>query len=350
MSSVTQRVKNVQQPRGGYLPIKNFTKEIFNDENILNESENISPSLVGTAVDYLTRFMLENNVDKAFRISLLGAEAIRMENKAHILKQKISGLDDVSIIAACKLVGFDVCYRSSISSYRPIEEISPDNFTIQNIRVMVKRSLSFFEKYGPIVLSEVTFHGGYTETVNSGDGDFVTEEILWDFKVSKTSPTSRHTLQILMYYIMGKHSVYKHLKNIKFLGFFNPRLNIAYICPVSSISKEMIAEVEKNVICYGVTVNKSNTTPAKTSFDNQIYYTVSEICKLNNLKRSHVYADIRNGKVIAFKKGNKYYITLENYRKYCEFIKRRNRAMAIFFLIYFILVIVMLVFLFQTVL
>ena len=185
MASVTQRIKQVKQPYGGYLPIKWFSKETFNDGILLNEIENISPALVGLAVDYLTRFTLGSTVEQAFHISILGAGLIGKKADAYKLVSKISGLNDDSIIAACKLAGFDVCYRSSISGYKSIEEISPDINTIQNIRTMVNRSMSFWKIYGPILHSEITFDGGYSSTVNAGDGDYVTEDTIWDFKVSK---------------------------------------------------------------------------------------------------------------------------------------------------------------------
>ena len=57
MVSVTQRIKEINQPRGGYLPIKLFSVEQFEDHRVLNPVESVSPSLVGICVDYLTRFM-----------------------------------------------------------------------------------------------------------------------------------------------------------------------------------------------------------------------------------------------------------------------------------------------------
>ena len=52
---------------------------------------------------------------------------------------------------------------------------------------MVLRSLAFIENYGPIIKDGFTFEGGYTDIVSSGDGDYLTENTLWDFKV----PTPR---------------------------------------------------------------------------------------------------------------------------------------------------------------
>ena len=86
-------------------------------------------------------------------------------------------------------------------------DINPDKKTIYNIKTLIERCINFWEDYGPIEVDGFTFeNGGYTDIVTSGDGDFLTYDTLWDFKVSKQEPKSDHTLQILMYYIMGKHT------------------------------------------------------------------------------------------------------------------------------------------------
>ena len=102
-----------------------------------------------------------------------------------------------------------------------------------------------------ITLDGFTFEpNGYTETVSSGDGDYLTADTLWDFKVSKSKPTSKHTLQLLMYWIMGQHSGQEVYKSIQNLGIFNPRLNEIYLINVSTVSKDIITEIEKDIICY----------------------------------------------------------------------------------------------------
>ncbi len=325
MASVTQRVSKIKQPYGGYLPMKLFLKEFFDDGLNLNKNENIHASLVGIAVDYLTRFSLGDSADKAFHISSLGASNIGMLSKANVLKTKVTGLDDLSIISACKLAGFDVCFRSSKAAYKPIENINPDSPTIENIRIKVKRSISFWNKYGPIICSEPTFEGGYTGTVDAGDGDFVSKDTLWDFKVSKSAPTTKHSLQLLMYYIMGLHSVHEHFKSISNLGFFNPRLNTVYICPVSSISTETIAEIENNVICYET--SSSYDLSSSTEKQSPIVYTVADICNMTGLKKSIIYADIRSGQLRAFKKGNKYFIAKSDCDEYIEWKNHQQKIL-----------------------
>jgi len=134
--------------------------------------------------------------------------------------------------------------------YKPVQDIAPDAATLSNIRTMVNRSLTFMKKYGPIVKDGFTFEGGYTQIVTAGDGDFLTSDTLWDFKVSNKPPTNAHTLQLLMYLIMGQHSVHKEFHNIKKLGLYNPRLNHVYTLDVSSISPDVVRDVSSNVIGY----------------------------------------------------------------------------------------------------
>lgn len=80
MVSVTKRIKAIKQPYGGYLPIKDFNHIQLKIEDELHSEESISPGLIGTAVDYLTRFMLGDPVEEAFRISLIGARILKKKN------------------------------------------------------------------------------------------------------------------------------------------------------------------------------------------------------------------------------------------------------------------------------
>lgn len=251
MVSVTQRIKQIKQPRGGYIKPKEFTKVIINDNIELNEKENIHSSLVGLVVDYMTRYNNGSSLEEAFKISLIGASRIGETKFANCLIDEINGLDDKSISNACKLVGYDVCKRSGISAYKPVQDIEPDIDTINNIRCMVQRSLNYIKNYGPIISDGFTFEGGYTKIVSKGDGDFLTKDTLWDFKVSVKPPTNAHTLQLLMYYLMGMNSINKEkFQSIKNLGIFNPRLNIVYLLEINKIADEIIKEISEHVIGY----------------------------------------------------------------------------------------------------
>lgn len=249
--SVTQRIKQMKQPRGGYVNPKMFAETSLGaGADALNPEENIHASLVGLAVDYLTRFMSGTPAEEAFAISLMGAKLINEDAKAAQLVSGVKDLNTRSIVNAVKLSGFDVVYRAGIMGYRPVDDIAPDASTVENIRIMVERSLDFLRSYGPKTLDGFTFEGGYTATVVTGDGDFVTADTLWDFKVSKTTIKKEHTLQLLMYWRMGLHSLHPEFQTVEYLGVYNPRTNTVHRIAVSDIPAEVIAEVETEVIGY----------------------------------------------------------------------------------------------------
>lgn len=259
MSSVTARIKEIKQPYGGYLKPSSMDSKVMADDNILAELENVHSSIVGMTVDYLTRFMLGTSAENAFRISLMGATFADKLGYKNAIKEStkylngIKGLDDKSIINACKLVTFDVWFRSITDAplAKTATDTNPDADTIRNIQIMVNRSLHFWSEYGPITKDGFTFApNGYSAVVTSGDGDYLTKDTLWDFKVSKSKPKASQTLQLLMYWIMGQHSGNSDFKNITKVGFFNPRLNIISTYEIKKIPKSVIEEIEQNIICY----------------------------------------------------------------------------------------------------
>lgn len=101
-----------------------------------------------------------------------------------------------------------------------------------------------------IHLDGFTFPGGYTDLVTAGDGDFLTADALWDFKVSVKGPTSAHTLQLLMYLLMGRRSGQPAFNSITQLGVFNPRLNAVYQIALADVPSEVVSTVSRDVIGY----------------------------------------------------------------------------------------------------
>ena len=53
-----------------------------------------------------------------------------------------------------------------------------------------------------------------------------------------------------MYWRMGLHSVHPEYKRVKYLGVYNPRMNVVYRLDVSKISADVISTVESEVIGY----------------------------------------------------------------------------------------------------
>lgn len=251
--SVTARIRQVKQPRGGYIKPKSMSAIILGEgsEN-LKQYGNIHASLIGITVDYLTRFMLGVPVDEAFKISFLGASLIGKEKHAQKLASNITGLNRRSALNAIKLCGYDKIYRSGIVGFTPVTSITPNWDAMDNVITLVERSLKFFNDIaGTIVLNGFTLEGGYSEIIGRGDGDYVTEDTLWDLKVSKNMIKKEHTLQLLIYWRMGLRSVNSDaFRNVKYLGIYNPHQNVVYKISVDDISDDVIKQVETEVIGY----------------------------------------------------------------------------------------------------
>lgn len=346
MPSVTQRIKEIKQPHGGYLKPSDFEEIQLNDDNKLGE-ENISSGLVGLVVDYMTRYVMGAPLKKAFEISLMGANVINDTNNAMKLLNNIDGLNSKSIINACKLVGYDVCYRAGVMGYEPVDEIQADDNTIQNIIIMINRSVKFFDNYGPIVTDGFTFEGGYTNTINAGDGDFLTKNTLWDFKVSSKKPTSAHTLQLLIYYIMGKHSIHSEFDNIEKLGIFNPRLNCVYLKEIKDIPLEIIEEVSDNVIGYN---NESNNSIKNYSNDSKNeFLTIEDLMNELNCSRYKIMKLYLDEGLPLQKIKNKYYINKENLYYWLEEKAKEARVRKIIALVIVLIGILITIILFNSI-
>ncbi len=87
-------------------------------------------------------------IEEAFKISIIGYKArttlldkdtFKNDQKKKIdiysLLNQITGMDDASIIAACKACTYDVWLRNPAGAMlaKGAEEITPDNITIENV-------------------------------------------------------------------------------------------------------------------------------------------------------------------------------------------------------------------------
>ena len=188
---------------------------------------------------------------------------------------------------------------------------------------MIKRSLLFYEEYGPIIKDGFTFEGGYTSKIDSGDGDFLTEDTLWDFKVSKNKPNSSHTLQLLIYYIMGIHSIHNEFSSIKKLGIYNPRLNTIYLIQIENIDKNIIDEVSNKIIGYNDKSEKNELNEkVKLNINDINELPMTEIMKKLKCTRYMVMKYYSEKGLQLYKKSNKYYI---NKNDLCEWIEERRK-------------------------
>lgn len=259
MASVSSVVKMVKQPRGGYIRLEEFEEIRLDDGNELSKEESIHASLIGLAVDYLTRYMVSGDVEDAFKISISGAHKVigllgdGVIDRCNKYISGISGLDDKSIEYACRLVTFDVWFRDIGGALRSKRdyEIIVDNATINNIRIMVERSIKFFNGYGGVSSSGFTFESRYTKKITSGDGDYITGDILWDMKVSKSKPDKNDILQVVIYSLLALNISdieVKYFNGVRRVGIYNPRLNMGYILKLEDIDGVVIDVIWNDIM------------------------------------------------------------------------------------------------------
>lgn len=259
MGSVVERIKEIRHPVGGYFPVTNFQKYVLNDDIVLSpmEQESVSPAQVGMAVDYLTRVMIGVPVDEAFHASLRGARKCNAVDRAIQYLSNVRGLDFNSVLAAVKLSTFDVCVggAGSVCFARTNDlNICVNEVTYWNIVNMVRRGVSFLQMVGPVRKCGFDCGGYYPSYVDSGVGDFLTDDTIWDFKVSKLKPSPKYALQVLMYWIMCQHSESPELLRVNNIGLFNPRLGTYHFCNVRSVDAGVLQRVEDEVLGYSYTV------------------------------------------------------------------------------------------------
>jgi len=295
MVSVTQRITQyntqVGQPRGGLIRPTMMSFTVIDDEHgvLDHKIENLHASVIGMAVDYLSRLVrvhvrqdeFSDSVRDVFKVSLRGADRIDTvyagSGVAAAAEEAVSSIrffttdqdlamaviDENTVRAACQLAGYDVGGRNDPRLWNPEHGAAgrvPDQMTITHVAIMLARTQAFFAEYGPVTkdgfvfADPLRFHlgerGGYTDLVDSGDGDFVTLDTLWDLKVSASKPTKDHTLQLLMYFLMGKESGLPAFAELTHVGLFNPRLGTVHRLAVANVPSDVIETIRRDVIGY----------------------------------------------------------------------------------------------------
>lgn len=241
MFSVTQFIRRVGMslPQTYTVKVQRFVKD-----DIQLDTDSESMWLFGLATDYLARLVFGDNPQKAFEISLKGAKNVGELNKAtELLKSVNTSLDNKCIINACKLCAYDVAYRTSPALYSNVDNINPSEKTISKIRVLVKRTVKFLKQNSKWVDYDIDFPRGYSELISKGDCDYITDEALWDLKVTNDKTAKkRYVSQILLYYVLGMRSKYHdRFENLKRIGLIYPIDQVAYYIETKDISDKDFA-------------------------------------------------------------------------------------------------------------
>lgn len=243
------------------------------DKSDLQEGEeSLKPTLMGTLIDYLTRIVIYKDL-KAF-------DFIKNTKNKKLIQQLKKDFKDIdytqltqeNITLVTRLCLFEHSFRGNEYIDPLKENIEINTLTCDHIKTMLNRANNFFNKFGQPVLTQykcsiTTSLKEKTYVEIYGDGDYLLQDALVDFKVSKNGPTQDYVRQLLIYYIglVGKDLKKKKVKReeIKYLIIFNPRLDMFYKLDLESISKASLGEVNKNISLELLKIKENNEREEK---------------------------------------------------------------------------------------
>ena len=291
--TVTYFTRRAKQPHGGYLPLKLMQKIQIDDDFTMYpaDEENLYPSIVGELVEALTAYLTGEPAEQAFGLpeycdNLDLAVEAGMDDpdwmSGRFPDSFVSPeLTDAELLNVCEFF----TQWHAVSRGDTWDGVLPNAATLHNLRVMAFRAKAFFDAHGPVVEHHFDFAGpnyepynpewksgrksgkklgedlwyipddensGYDDKIWFGWGDFLTADTIWDMKVSKNKLTTKHTLQVVAYWILGKRSRLPKFENVSKVGLYNPRLNCAYVCVMGeTLPMDVIKVIDREVIEQG---------------------------------------------------------------------------------------------------
>lgn len=245
-NNVTGRIDTVKQPRGGYLPLKSFAVEQYDEMvNLDYKSEGIWPTVSGNVVEKLVGLKLGVRPDWLFSKSLNQAKKrdASLLARTNELIDRVSSSKSHEVSRELVLNVTELQYTENLV-WADSPFTSPSKIGLDSMNRLADNTIKLLKPYGS--LHDWNFHiTKYNTTVGLGDGDFCTGDTLWDLKVSVKPFTSKHTLQILSYYLLTD------LPKITHIGLINPRRGTLLRIAISEIPDETIDSVKKRVLGIG---------------------------------------------------------------------------------------------------
>ncbi|MDO4220188.1 MAG: hypothetical protein Q4D22_03095 [Candidatus Saccharibacteria bacterium] len=265
------------QSRGGFIHPKDMAESSFDEDKFslytyaqLVETSyiGIPPSSLGTLFDYLlrTEMYISSGVEtmdaimNSFFTSVKGATRVNEFDKVRDLminlydcynRKKENYRKIVSL--AVQLVRYDTAFRSGY--FDPNEKpykVAEEEASI--IDYMLKATQIYLMTHEKITRLGVSFNAIGAKNCAPSDADLLGEDALIDIKLIRKEPTSQHTLQLLLYYIMGLHEYHDEFVGVKYLKVLNPRKGKIYSYDIAKIDIDTLKHVEKNIMGYNESV------------------------------------------------------------------------------------------------
>lgn len=314
--SVTQKIKTI---KNNFLLISDFSRNelVLNDDNNIvamyeNKKDTEYARSIGLIVDYLNRFYWTKDIYKSFDISITGFNdcltSYNIKNKNYVNEKlnliesnfnKNKKFDENSIQNAYQIVRFDAMYRAKyfdkewLSKNKITDLKDMPSYLAKNVLNILNRLIKFVE-----TLRDTTFYltfknlkdnnlkheYGYSFFISSGDADFCDEDTLYDIKCSKNPPTNNDILQLIVYFILSKHSEQKIYQNLKFIAIVNPVLNNIWRYEVSKLDINLYKELEKNFLGFNFDIKKDKLWLDNLKTNREIINLIKKICNELEIK------------------------------------------------------------------
>lgn len=275
----------------------------------IEDDELLDNTLIGTAFDYLTRIVVCHNIN-AFDFLLPWYKRKHLSDidgleKLEYLNRKIKKkLRNVNInrltVAKLRLIvemsSFEQYLRSDKWFRKEPNLFLVDNSTLQHFKIMLFRSKNFFDNYGYPYLMDFHCQIGDVKVINDlinnprkildedinhlsavifGDGDYLLNDAIVDFKVYKDNKTVANWQKQLLLYYFGliddelKGSSIKKAQ-IHYLINFNPRYDKVYKYSLDVISDQDKKDFINNImLSLEQDTNKARDLTYKTYKDMQ---------------------------------------------------------------------------------
>lgn len=249
------------------------------------EKENVPPDVMGSAVDYTTRYLLTKDFRKSFKYAIRGVEILanQLEREERydlaekrksitVLSDEEKRKDGISMKRALRLAGFDAVYRCGIQRDPYHQNI--DDKDKQNFSYMAYSCADFVKTLGDVVDVGTELKNDKTMTTISvmscgiepidrpcegivGDIDILTTKALIDIKTTKGAQKSRvlkseAKMQMALYYLLGLRSedeqIRQAFERLEKLAFFNPRHGVGYVIDIADIGQKSLNTIALSVL------------------------------------------------------------------------------------------------------
>lgn len=257
------------QPRGGFFAPGDMdvfsyvdTTDYCEEMGLNRRLGNIKGALFGQVFEMMFQFEYELDHSglipalRIFQVGLLGAVLVVEMDEYLELVSKVMELYSSS----------DRNYRKIIYVFEKITKYIaflrsgwfdkyylPPRVTVADekaIRSALTATRSLIDKYGYEPVFNKSFNVDDAKNMIKSACDLIVGDTLFDFKCCKSTPSKADTLQLVLYYLAGKHEDAELFDGIKHLAIVNPVLGRVFSFDVDDLDKDTLRLVETEVAGY----------------------------------------------------------------------------------------------------